>query len=148
MSTVPLGFDPNDCDCSSSSEWQAPPWLSQLVRGEVRPFLLEHRNAALKAWARWHTSHKKRIKEIDAWDAGFEEHLRQQAALPPDQQSPTLPDGRPEMDYPLPPPRDHDLSEEDCWAGLLAVHDKARVPDERIGPADSLSYACAAASGS
>jgi hypothetical protein len=37
-------------------------------------------------------------------------------------------------DFPLPPPRDRDLSSDECWAALLAVHDETRDSRERIVP--------------
>jgi hypothetical protein len=45
------------------------------------------------------------------------------------------PKNRPTVDdFPLPPPRDRDLSSDECWAVLLAVHDETRDPGERIVP--------------
>jgi hypothetical protein len=35
---------------------------------------------------------------------------------------------------------DHDLSDDECWAILIAVHDARRVPKERIGPADNILF--------
>jgi hypothetical protein len=46
----------------------------------------------------------------------------------------------PDVTYPLPPPPDRDLSPDECWVTLLAVHAVAREPGEQLGPADSSPF--------
>jgi hypothetical protein len=57
--------------------------------------------------------------------------------LPPELSEKSRP---PLDDLPLPPPRNRDLSPEECWTALLAVHDEVRDPRERIGPDDDIDY--------
>jgi hypothetical protein len=49
-------------------------------------------------------------------------------------------DSRPTLEHPLPPPRGRDLSPDECWADLLAVHDVARDRSEWLVPVDSVLY--------
>jgi hypothetical protein len=44
------------------------------------------------------------------------------------------------VEYPLPPPLNRDLSLDEQWVALLAVHDLARDPREQLGSADSVPY--------
>lgn len=46
----------------------------------------------------------------------------------------------PAVEYPLPPPIDRDLSPDQTWAALLAIHDVARDRREWLGPIDSLPF--------
>jgi len=50
-------------------------------------------------------------------------------------------DRKPTFEFPLPPPTDRDLSPDERWAALLAVHDVCRVSGEQIGPADRMPFA-------
>ena len=38
-------------------------------------------------------------------------------------------------DMRIPPPGNRDWSVDECWAGLVAVHDETRIESERMGPA-------------
>ena len=51
-------------------------------------------------------------------------------------------DNKPNVDWPMPPPPNLDLSPDECWAGLLAVHDEVWNSSQRIGPdvMDSPAY--------
>jgi hypothetical protein len=40
----------------------------------------------------------------------------------------------------LPPPTDRDLSEDECLAALVAIHDVCRVEREQIGPTDFVPF--------
>ncbi len=46
----------------------------------------------------------------------------------------------PRVEYPLPPPLNRDLSPDERWVALLAVHDAVRLPRERLGPAKSVPF--------
>jgi hypothetical protein len=43
-------------------------------------------------------------------------------------------------ELPLPPPSNRDLSIEECWVALLAVHDVSRVPTEKLGQTDNTAF--------
>jgi hypothetical protein len=46
---------------------------------------------------------------------------------------PRLTQSKPSVDdFPLPPPRHHDLTPDECWAALLAVHDVVRISREKL----------------
>jgi hypothetical protein len=167
---MPAGFDPADYDLPSSTGDDAPAWRSRFVRDEVRPVLLQHRQAVLEARDRWLADHEERKRRLAAWEARRDEFLRQLAALPEDQRHGPEPpaeglvrvQGRvavddkttmlvagwgppdlaeysgPPVEYPLPPPRNRDLSPDECWVALVAVHDATRDPREWLGPDDSI----------
>jgi hypothetical protein len=44
------------------------------------------------------------------------------------------------IEYPLPLPIDRDLSADECWSVLIAMHDVCRVRREQLGPADSIPF--------
>ncbi len=61
-----------------------PSWLSRFVREEVRPLLLQHREAALEALARWLAWHADQQRRVREWQARQDEFLSQLPSLPAD----------------------------------------------------------------
>jgi hypothetical protein len=104
-----------------SADYDAPFWLAEFVRNEVRPFFdfdlaLQ---AALAALARW----RAYIPEKDMY-------LRQLAegSAPPEPRA----YNEPPLDLPLPPLRNRNWTCDQCLIALLAVHDETRDPKDRI----------------
>ncbi len=61
-----------------------PLWLSRFVRAEVRPLLLQHREVALEALARWLAWHADQHSRLREWQTRREEFLSQLPSLPAD----------------------------------------------------------------
>jgi restriction endonuclease Mrr len=51
--TMSAGHAKDIFDPRSSPDWDAPPWLSRFVRAELRPWLVQHRQAALDGLGCW-----------------------------------------------------------------------------------------------
>jgi hypothetical protein len=154
MSFDPRVYDPNRVNAPAD-------WLARFVRDEVRPVLVPHPQAALEAWPRWLACHEARNNALNAWEARQRDFMFQMAALPEvDPRRGHVPpadglvwlgfgwgppdlheENRPSVELPLPPPLNRDLSSDECWAALLAVHDVARETSERLGPRDSIPFA-------
>ena len=145
-----------------------PRWLSQFVREKLRPALVQHYRVAHEALARWLVHHAQQIRERNSWEAARQACLEQLPILTEvDDPRPPRPDrdvgwlegcpqrgvhvggwGPPELasdreppvDNPLPPPSNRDLTSEECWAALTAVHDFTRDRRERVSPTDDIAY--------
>lgn len=161
-----MPFDPRDYDFDLLN---APPdWLSQFVRDELRPLIVRRRQDALDGLARYNARREEHERVLADWKERRRAFLRQNSARPRGQWAGQEPgegvwvygeieagqgpfgcwgppelsvEGRPTVDdFPFPPPRNRDLSPDECWAALLVVHDEVRDPREGIGPADSIPY--------
>jgi hypothetical protein len=127
----------------------APLWLSEFVRDEVRPMLLRTRHIALEAVSRWLVWHEKRVQERALLESRYEsrwaEYRRLQSELTPGEPAPPWPDEPnedtwPDVEYPIPLPVNRDLSSDEAWLVLVAIHDVARDRAESIGPRDSRPF--------
>lgn len=58
-----------------------PTWLSRFVRDEVRPFLVQNREAVAAALSRWFISIADQSQQKHAWDMRRDDFLNQQSAV-------------------------------------------------------------------
>lgn len=146
----------------SSSSWEAPSWLSQFVRDEVRPILVRHEAAALAALERYHQRREQQFRDEAEFDDRQRRHVLAHATDPWNGLEPVnngclemhrdtfigeswpvfnrppaglTENDRPIVDdIPMPPPQNRDLESDECYAVLLAIHDEVRDPREQFGP--------------
>lgn len=117
--------DPFDLDAPD-----APPWVLQFVQEEVRPLLLANCSTAREALGRWLAIRAARVSRREDQKQRREEFERQHFPDIPD-----LPNELCEaipLDDPLPIPMTRDLTTDECWVVLLAVHDECRDEAEQL----------------